>query len=78
MKPSTKQALALLRARPDGVTSLDALYAGCGSRMASRVAELKEAGFDISTELVSTDKGARVARYRLREQPTQLALGIAS
>lgn len=67
MKPSAEAVLALLRNRPAGITSLDALVAGCGSRLAGRVFELREAGHDITSTYESTPKGARVVRYRLAD-----------
>ena len=75
MKPSAEAVLDLLRERPGGVTSLDALKAGCGSRLAGRVHELRGEGHVIRSEWETTDKGARVARYRLVEpvKPVQLA-----
>lgn len=68
MKPSAAAVLQLLRAHPEGVTSLDALYAGCGSRLAGRVHELRADGFDVTSTYVTTDKGARIVRYQLHEQ----------
>lgn len=78
MKPQTRLVLSLLRSEPDGITSLEALYAGCGSRLAARVIELRREGFDVETTWFTTPGGARVARYRLHEEPTQLELGVAS
>lgn len=69
MKPSADAVLRLLRARPDGVTFLDALYAGCGSRLSGRVHELRAEGFDVRDSWETTDNGARVKRYRLIERP---------
>ena len=66
MKPGTAAALELLRAHPEGITSLDALLAGCGSRLAARVAELKADGYDVRSVsmTVETSAGnARVSRY---------------
>ena len=82
MKPGTAAALALLRAHPEGITSLDALLAGCGSRLAARVAELKADGYDVRSEPVTvptTAGHARVSRYSLATPtaPTPMA-GIQS
>lgn len=75
MKPQTRRVLTLLRANgPDGLTHLEALYAGCGSRLAARVAELREDGYDVRSSLVPTSNGAHVARYVLHEAPVQAAL----
>lgn len=65
MKPQTRLVLSLLRSDPEGITSLDALYAGCGSRLAGRVHELRAAGYDVRTAWETTDNGARIARYVL-------------
>jgi hypothetical protein len=67
VKPQTAAVLALLRARPAGVTHLDALYAGCGSRLAARVAELRAEGYIVRADLERTPNGARIAVYRLTE-----------
>ncbi len=67
MKPGTRLILSLLRAMPDGVTSLDALdMAGC-ARLAARVGELRGDGFRIDTEWVTTPSQKRIARYHLVE-----------
>lgn len=79
MKPQVVALLAELRARGDeGITSLEAMRAGCGSRLAARVAELRSEGYLVTSELVRTDAGARVARYRIHEpvQPVQMALAM--
>ena len=65
MKPSAEAVLRLLEARPEGVTSLDALYAGCGSRLAGRVHELRAEGHDVTSTYETTANGARIVRYRL-------------
>ena len=67
MKPSAAAVLDLLRMNPAGVTSLEALYAGCGSRLAGRIHELRTEGFDVTSTYETTDKGARICRYRLVE-----------
>jgi hypothetical protein len=73
VKPSAVAVLAELRARGDsGLTWLEALHAGLGSRLSGRVLELREAGHEISStyETVVTSTGsARVVRYRLVERP---------
>ena len=62
--------LRLLTERPEGITQLDALRpvwdggAGC-FRLAARIADLRAAGHDIQSEMVTTDSGKRVARYTL-------------
>ena len=59
--------LRLLRAQPEGITSLQALRE-CGSfRLAARISDLRAAGHDITSEMVTVN-GKRVARYRLTEQ----------
>lgn len=76
MKPQTAAVRSLLRRRPDGITSLDALYAGCGSRLAARVAELRHAGYDVTSTYETTDNGARVVRYRLVEHTPAPVTGV--
>lgn len=69
MKPQCARLLALLEAAGDeGVTSLQAQYAGCGSRASARVQDLEELGYRITSELVQVETStgtARVSRYRL-------------
>lgn len=75
MKPQTRRVLTLLRASgPEGLTHLEALHAGCGSRLAARVAELRADGYDVRSSLVTTSNGARIARYVLHEAPVQAVL----
>lgn len=76
MKPGTRACLELLRAHPEGVTPLVALdEIGC-FRLGARVWELKAAGYDVVSELVTLPNGKRVARYTLREAPVQMAAGF--
>ena len=82
MKPSDAKVLRLLRDRGDvGLTQLDCLVNGGGSRLAARVSDLRGAGYDITTDLIVVPvRGggrARVARYVLHEKPDQLELGVA-
>ena len=74
MKPSAALILALLRRRGSaGVSPAEArLLAGC-DRLAARVLELRQEGFDIRTGS-ETCQGATYARYRLYEAPRQLDL----
>ena len=68
MKPSTRRTLDLLEQRPDGITMLDALEGGAGSRLAARIADLEADGYSIVHEPVTvpTRHGTvRVTRYRL-------------
>lgn len=75
MKPSSARILELLRERPQGLTSLDALAsAGCW-RLGARIWDLREAGFTIESRLVTTPSGKRVSKYVLLED-TQLAVGL--
>ena len=69
MKPQTLAVRSLLRRHPEGVTSLDALYANCGSRLAARVAELRREGYDVTSTYENTPNGARIVRHRLIERP---------
>jgi hypothetical protein len=60
----------LLAERPDGITALDALReAGC-MRLAARISDLRAAGHDIDSEMVTVGSGKRVARYRLAPRTT--------
>lgn len=77
MKPGTLAVLELLRANPGGVTQLDALYDVGTFRLGARVYELREAGYDVETEWITTPTHKRVARYRLNEGPKQLTLDVA-
>jgi len=73
MKPSSESVLALLRAKPAGITAMDALGAGCGDRLAARIGEVKAAGHRIADSWETTPNGARIKRYRLvppRPTPT--------
>lgn len=48
-----------------GITPLDALHLyGC-FRLGARVFELKQAGFDIRSQMVDVGNGKKVSRYRL-------------
>lgn len=83
MKPGTARVLALLRQRPNGITWMDALEAGCGSRLGARVWELRHLhGHDVREQLIVVPtRGAgtsRVALYRLHEEPVQLDLGVVA
>jgi hypothetical protein len=66
MKPSTRAVLEMLRRHPEGCTPLDALAEVGSFRLGARVWELKAAGYDVETQLVTTPSGKRIARYRLR------------
>ena len=68
MKPQNAAVLALLRAHPEGVTQLQALYAVGTFRLGARVWDLRHDGYHVETEWQMTDKGQRIARYRLHEE----------
>lgn len=77
MKPQNIALLQLLRQRPNvGVTALDAFQEIGTFRLAARVADLRADGFDVWTDLVTTEGGKRIAVYRLREKPRQLTLTL--
>lgn len=63
--PQTELVLRLLRNNPEGITALDALHWGAGLRLAARISDLRSAGHDITTTIVKTPNGSRIARYRL-------------
>jgi len=58
-----QQVLQSLRRGP--ITAADAVGFGC-YRLAARVKNLREEGYDIHTELVVNKDGKRFARYTLR------------
>ena len=69
MKPTQTDAiLRLLTERPEGITALDALREAGSLRLAARIADLRAAGNDIRSEMVTTESGKRVARYRLERR----------
>ena len=56
--------LDMLHEYRDGITALDALRdAGC-LRLAARIADLRAAGYDITSTMVTVN-GKRIARYTL-------------
>jgi hypothetical protein len=64
--PQTWHILDMLRTYRGGVTPMDALReAGC-MRLAARIADLRAAGYHITTEYVNVN-GRRFARYHLME-----------
>lgn len=59
------QILAMLKQGP--ITALEALQvAGC-MRLAARIADLRQQGYDITTEEFKTPTGKHIARYHLKE-----------
>jgi hypothetical protein len=61
----TTHILEMLKRGP--VTALEALQeAGC-LRLAARIADLRQQGFDITTEEFKTPTGKHIARYHLKE-----------
>ncbi len=57
--------LAMLRQGP--VTAIEALQtAGC-LRLAARIADLRQQGYEITTEDFKTPTGKHIARYHLKE-----------
>ena len=61
----TKKILAIL-IKEHSITPLEALNrCGC-MRLAARIAEIKEMGFDVKTRIVKTGQ-ARYAEYRLED-----------
>jgi len=80
MKPQNAAVLDLLREQgKDGVTPALALTEVGTMRLAARIAELRAAGFVITTYDHRTPTGKHVARYVLRHgEPVQLTLEVAS
>lgn len=69
--------LELLRERRGaGVTPLLALEQAGSLRLAAVIFDLKKAGHTITTEMVSTGNGKRVAKYVLHERPEQLSMPL--
>jgi hypothetical protein len=70
--PQTRTILRHLEKR-GSISPMEALMAyGC-TRLAARIHELREAGFDISTDLRTDQAGHRYARYRMTAVNTQKA-----
>lgn len=67
MKAQTRQTLALLRSRGDGLTPAEARDAIACDRLAARIHELKAAGFRVETYRERSPIGATFARYVLVE-----------
>jgi hypothetical protein len=76
LKPQARLILGLLRTHRDGITTLEALVNGAGFRLSGRIHELRAAGYPIETDWETTPNGARIARYRLVDQPEQMAAGF--
>jgi hypothetical protein len=78
VKPQTQAVLNLLQSQGSaGVTPLQAMHDVGTMRLAARVAELREAGYVITTYDFTTASGKRVARYVLRHpEPSQMALDL--
>jgi hypothetical protein len=71
VKRQTRQVLDLLRLRGgDGVTPAEAREALACDRLAARVRELREVGYDIETRRERSPIGATFARYVICETPT--------
>jgi len=70
VKPSTAATLDLLRWQPAGITALDALDRIGSFRLGARVWELRAAGYDVTSEYVTTPSGKRIVRYVLHEPLT--------
>lgn len=66
MSGQAMTVLRVLRERPQGITSLEALNELRIMRLASRVDELRQGGYDIRTEMIRVPSGKRVACYTLR------------
>lgn len=61
----TQTILAMLKQGP--VTPIQALNeAGC-FRLAARIADLRQAGYQIETETLSLPNGKHIASYKLKE-----------
>lgn len=58
----TEQVLEMLRSGP--VTPVDALDIGC-FRLAARIKDLRDDGYEIHSDLCKTESGSRYAQYTL-------------
>jgi hypothetical protein len=76
LKPQTKLVLGLLRIHPEGLTALEALRYGAGFRLSGRILELRQAGYHVETEWLTTPNRARIARYVLRDEIEQMVVGL--
>jgi hypothetical protein len=63
METQTKQILQYMRTQP--ITAIDALQYIGSFRLAARIKNLRDEGHDIHTEIITTDNGAKIARYSL-------------
>jgi len=63
METQTKQILQYIRTQP--ITAIDALQYIGSFRLAARIKDLRDEGHDIHTEIITTDNGAKIARYSL-------------
>ncbi len=60
----------LTRLKHGPVTAIDALD-GCGCfRLAARINDLRQAGYDIETKTLELANGKHVAQYHLKEKET--------
>lgn len=61
--------LEMLKRGP--VTDMDALHKAGVRRLAARILDLRQQGYQIETERITTRGGAVVARYHLKQTPQQ-------
>jgi hypothetical protein len=74
-RSQSARLLDLLRSQGDeGITALDALEIVGAFRLAARIHELREAGYDIETRWETTPMKKRVARYVLFDFVPRLGL----
>jgi len=60
----TAQILSILKSGRR-ITMLDALSEVHCARLAARIADLRNEGYDIRTEMIEVESGKRVGQYRL-------------
>ncbi len=66
----TQTEWILTRLKQGPVTAIDALD-GCGCfRLAARINDLRQAGYDIETKTLELPNGKHVAQYHLKEKET--------
>ena len=68
-KQSQSQRAQILQALKNGarLTPRDARVLFNSERLAARICELRQAGYEIKTKLIAVPSGKRVAQYRLED-----------
>lgn len=64
-KPTQNDKILLYMQKNKTITPMDALRECRCMRLASRISDLKQLGYDISTKIITEADGVRYAEYRL-------------